>query len=124
MLPFSSYAVFSQMEPGMERETSIDLVVEVEEPKGSAEELSKVKDVLGSFQTSFKTSGASRSANVRNGASLINGTTLYPGEEFSTYEAVAPFSEANGYYMAGSYLNGQGGRQSWRWYLSGIYDPL
>lgn len=88
-------------------ETSIDLVVEVEEPKGSAEELSKVKDVLGSFQTSFKTSGASRSANVRNGASLINGTTLYPGEEFSTYEAVAPFSEANGYYMAGSYLNGQ-----------------
>lgn len=88
-------------------ETSIDLVVEVEEPKGSAEELSKVKDVLGSFQTSFKTSGASRSANVRNGADLINGTTLYPGEEFSTYEAVAPFSEANGYYMAGSYLNGQ-----------------
>lgn len=88
-------------------ETSIDLVVEVEEPKGSAEELSKVQDVLGSFQTSFKTSGASRSANVRNGASLINGITLYPGEEFSTYEAVAPFSTANGYYMAGSYLNGQ-----------------
>ena len=52
-------------------ETSIDLVVEVEEPKGSAEELSKVKDVLGSFQTSFKTSGASRSANVRN-LSLIH----------------------------------------------------
>jgi hypothetical protein len=44
---------------------------------------------------------------VANGARLINGTTLYPGEEFSAYEAVSPFSEANGYYMAGSYLNGQ-----------------
>jgi vancomycin resistance protein YoaR len=44
---------------------------------------------------------------VRNGCALINGVTLYPGEEFSTYDTVSPFSEANGYYMAGSYLNGQ-----------------
>lgn len=88
-------------------DTSINLVVSVDEPLGSEEELSKVKDVLGSFSTSFKTSGSSRSANVRNGCALINGTTLYPGEEFSTYDTVSPFSEANGYYMAGSYLNGQ-----------------
>ncbi|MGN1180101.1 MAG: VanW family protein [Suilimivivens sp.] len=86
---------------------SIDLVVAVDEPLGTKEELSRVKDVLGSFTTSFKTSGSSRSANVRNGCELINGTTLYPGEEFSTYEMVSPFSTANGYYMAGSYLNGQ-----------------
>lgn len=88
-------------------ETSIDLVVAVDEPLGSREELSKVKDVLGSFTTSFKTSGSSRSENVRNGCALINGTTLYPGEEFSTYDAVSPFTKDNGYYMAGSYLNGQ-----------------
>jgi vancomycin resistance protein YoaR len=85
----------------------IDLVIAVDEPKGNADDLSKVKDVLGTFTTSYSTSGSSRSANVANGARLINGTTLYPGEEFSAYEAVAPFSEANGYYMAGSYLNGQ-----------------
>ena len=85
----------------------IDLVVTVDEPEGSVEELSKVKDVLGTFTTSFSTSGSSRSANVTNGCRLINGRTLYPGEEFSAYEAVAPFTEANGYYMAGSYLNGQ-----------------
>lgn len=85
----------------------IDLVVAVDEPAGTAEELAKVKDVLGTFTTSYSTSGGSRSANVANGCSLINGTTLYPGEEFSAYEAVSPFSEANGYYMAGSYLNGQ-----------------
>ncbi len=88
-------------------ECDVDLVISVDEPAGTAEDLAKVKDVLGTFTTSFSTSGGSRSANVSNGCSLINGTTLYPGEEFSTYEAVAPFSQANGYYMAGSYLNGQ-----------------
>lgn len=86
---------------------SIVLSFEVQEPQGSAEELSAVKDLLASFSTSYSTSGSSRSANVENGCKLINGTTLYPGEEFSTYEAVAPFSTANGYYMAGSYMNGK-----------------
>ncbi|RKI90876.1 hypothetical protein D7V94_12210 [Parablautia intestinalis] len=93
---------------GWNREdASLDLVVRVDEARGTEEELAKVKDVLGTFTTSFKTSGPSRSANVRNGCALINGITLYPGDEFSTYEAVSPFSQANGYYMAGSYLNGQ-----------------
>lgn len=85
----------------------IRLNVAVEEPKGSAEELAQVKDVLATFTTSFSTSGTSRSANVTNGCNLINGTTLYPGEEFSTYKTVAPFSQANGYYMAGSYISGK-----------------
>ncbi len=85
----------------------VELVIETAEPKGSAEELASVTDMLGSFTTSYRTSGSSRSANVQNGAALINGTVLYPGEEFSTYETVAPFTQANGYYMAGSYLNGR-----------------
>ena len=87
--------------------TSIVLNVAVEQPKGSAEELMQVQDVLGTFTTSFTSSGTARTANVTNGCVLVNGTTLYPGEEFSTYETVAPFSQANGYYMAGSYLNGK-----------------
>ena len=86
---------------------TIALNIDVDEPLGKAEELAKVTDVLGSYSTSFSTSGSARSANVTNGCKLINGTTLYPGEEFSTYTAVAPFSEKNGYYMAGSYLNGK-----------------
>ena len=85
----------------------IQLNIAVEEPKGSAEELAQVKDILGTFTTSFSTSGTSRSANVTNGCNLINGTTLYPGEEFSTYQTVAPFSQANGYYIAGSYVSGK-----------------
>lgn len=86
---------------------SIGLEILVDEVRGSKEELAKVQDVLGTFSTSFKTSGSSRSANVRNGCALINGITLYPGDEFSTYETVSPFSTENGYHMAGSYLNGQ-----------------
>ena len=85
----------------------IALDVTVEEPKGSAEELAQVTDVLGSFTTSYSSSGAARSANVENGCHLIDGITLYPGEEFSTYQAVAPFTEKNGYYMAASYVSGR-----------------
>lgn len=88
-------------------DASLQLEVIVDEPRGSEEELARVKDVLGTFTTSFRTSGPSRSANVRNGCALINGATIYPGDEFSTYEAVSPFTESNGYYMAASYLNGQ-----------------
>lgn len=86
---------------------TIALAVMVSKPQGSVEELAQLTDVLGSFTTSYSTSGSSRSANVENGCRLINGTLLYPGDEFSTYETVAPFSKANGYYLAGSYMNGK-----------------
>lgn len=88
------------------QDASIDLVIDITEPKGSQEELVQVKDVLGTYTTSYSTSGKARSKNVENGCELINGTTLYPGEEFSTLQAILPFTEENGYYPAGSYLNG------------------
>ena len=86
---------------------SIDLVVTLQEPKGNAETLGKVKDILGTATTSYKSSGASRVTNVKTGGSHLNGITLYPGEQCSVLEAITPFSEANGYALAGSYLNGQ-----------------
>ena len=85
----------------------LNLEPQITEPEGSAEELANIKDLLGSFTTSFSTSGSNRCKNVSSGASHINGTVLYPGEEFSAYETVSPFTEANGYAMAGSYLNGE-----------------
>ena len=90
-----------------EQDAEIELVIITEEPERTADELEQVQDLLGSFTTSYSTSGSSRRANVENGCRLIDKTTLYPGEEFSTYSAVSPFSEDNGYYMAGSYLNGK-----------------
>lgn len=84
-----------------------EVSVQVEKPRGDAEQLAKVKDVLGSFQTSYSSSGSARSTNVSNGTKLVNGTLLYPGDTFSMYESVSPFTEENGYYLAGSYLNGK-----------------
>lgn len=89
------------------QDASIELVIDETQPKGNPDDLAKVKDVLGTFTTSYTTSSKARSANVENGCRLIDGITLYPGEEFSTYESIKPFTEENGYYPAGSYLNGK-----------------
>lgn len=86
--------------------TSFRLVVETEDPEGTYEQLSKVKDILGGYHTSFKSSGASRSANVANGASLINGNVIFPGEEYSFYDHIKPFTFENGYKMAAAYSSG------------------
>ena len=99
--------VKNYLENDWNRDTaSIPLEVAVARPQGKTEELEQVKDVLGTFTTSFSTSAKGRSANVRNGCSLINGTLLYPGDQFSAYDTIKPFTEENGYYLAGSYLNG------------------
>lgn len=89
------------------KDCAINLVITESHPQAKTEDLAQIQDVLGSFSTSYQTSGASRSANVENGCNLINGTILYPGEEFSTYETISPFSTENGYFLAGSYLNGK-----------------
>lgn len=87
-------------------DSTINLAVEVVEPIGTTEELEKVKDLLGSYSTDFHTSSAGRSANVKNATSKINGTLLYPGEEFSVYDTISPMNAENGYELAGSYENG------------------
>ncbi len=88
-------------------DAELELVVETEVPAGDSETLSKVKDVLGTFRTKYTNSGADRCTNVQNGCRLVNGTVLYPGEQFSVLSAITPFSEENGYKLAGSYSNGQ-----------------
>ncbi len=86
---------------------TIDLELEASEPKGSAEELAQVKDLLGECTTSYASSSSSRAKNVERGASLVHGTVLYPGEQCSFYELVAPIETDNGYFMAPSYASGQ-----------------
>ena len=87
-------------------DASIELTADVVEPEGTKEQLARVKDVLGTYTTDFSSSSAGRTQNVRNGASKINGHVIYPGEQFSVYEAVNPFTAENGYELAGSYENG------------------
>ena len=85
---------------------SVESAADVVDPNGTEEELGKVKDLLGGFNTSYASSGAGRSKNVENGANKINGSVIYPGDSFSVYEAVSPFEPENGYELAGSYENG------------------
>lgn len=87
-------------------DAALELAASVVEPEGTKEQLERVTDVLGTFTTDFGTSSAGRAQNVRNGANKINGAVLYPGEQFSVYEAVNPFTAENGYELAGSYENG------------------
>lgn len=87
-------------------DATVDLVVETQEPIGSAEELSMITDVLGTA-TTYYGSTVGRNQNVENGAAKLNGHVIYPGENFSVTAAVVPFDEANGYALAASYESGQ-----------------
>lgn len=87
-------------------DATIALVADVVEPEGNKESLAKVKDVLGTYHTNFSDSSASRITNIKNAVSKIDGTVLYPGEEFSVYAAIAPLDAGNGYELAGAYENG------------------
>ena len=54
-------------------DASIELVYDTDVPRGGDGSLNEVKDVLGTFTTSYASSGSARSANVANGCRLING---------------------------------------------------
>ncbi len=98
--------VYSEMSSWDKDDCRIELVGGMIEPKGKAADLEQIQDLLGSFTTSFSSSGRERSGNVRNGTKLLNGKLLYPGEQLSVYGTVSPFTEENGYFLAGSYSNG------------------
>ncbi len=79
----------------------------ISQPRGTEEELAVVKDLLGSHSTDYAYySTPPRAQNVENGTSKVNGAVLYPGDEFSFYEYVVPFTKENGYELAGSYSDG------------------
>lgn len=88
-------------------DVTVEAVVADEEPEYTAETLALCKDVLGTFSTTYGSSSASRANNLANGAKLINGSIVWPGDTFSTGKAMSPITVANGYSLAGAYENGQ-----------------
>ena len=87
-------------------DSSITLTTTVVQPQGSPEVLAQVTDKMGTYTTDYSTSAAGRKQNVANGASKVNGTLLYPGEQISIASKLNPISLENGYAMAGAYENG------------------
>ena len=84
----------------------VDAVIEEDIPKYTVDVLKKCDTIIGSFDTDFSGSSSSRVGNVSNAAKLINNTVLYPGDVFSAYEKMQPFTTQNGYFSAPSYVNG------------------
>lgn len=82
---------------------TIDLAVDRVSPDITQEELSLVKDVLGTATTDYSSSSWARATNVEVGCSKISGTLIFPGEGFSVTAAVTPFTAENGYEPAPSY---------------------
>ncbi|WP_077613225.1 VanW family protein [Clostridium sp. Marseille-P2415] len=92
---------------GLKEPVTANAVVAEVKPGITTEDLATIQDVLGTFSTSFSSSGASRSKNLQVGSGKINGRVLMPGETLSGYECMHPFTVANGYATAAAYENGQ-----------------
>lgn len=88
-------------------EISLQAKQEEDQPVYTRDIVEKCNTLLGSFTTEYASSAQGRAANLANGARLINNLVLYPGDIFSAYDILTPFTEANGYYVAGAYLNGE-----------------
>jgi vancomycin resistance protein YoaR len=90
-----------------QQDLELPAVVVDDQPKYTKDMVEKCNTVLASFSTTYTTSSSDRAGNLANGARLINNTVLYPGDVFSAYEKLTPFTTDNGYFEAGAYANGK-----------------
>lgn len=88
-----------------QKDIEIAAVVDEKEPEYTTEDFSAIQDVLGQGSTEYSQGNTARSQNLATGASKISGTVLMPGEQFSVYNTVAPFTAENGYENAGQYVS-------------------
>ena len=85
---------------------SIDLVTTVVQPKGDAEKLKAVKDVLGTYTTNYYGSTVGRRNNIQVGTKNVSGKLMYPGDTLSVSTAMQKRTVENGYMEASAYENG------------------
>lgn len=86
---------------------NIKLVTTLDEPKITKEQLEQITDTLGTYSTFFGRGKTNREKNIINATNRINGALLMPGEELSASEAMGENTAENGYFAAGSYLDGE-----------------
>lgn len=100
--------VVEQLNGAWDRQNiTLEMVLLETPPTHTLEELSVITDQLATYTTDFSSSSSNRINNVNNGALKIDETILYPGDEFSFTQAVAPFTAENGYEKAGAYASGK-----------------
>ena len=88
-------------------EGGITLVYSTTEYADNSAELSKITDLLGSATTGYQTGDTNHDTNVRLAAEHINGTVLYPGEEFSAEKIIGPTTKEYGFLPGDTYENGK-----------------
>ncbi|WP_159806285.1 VanW family protein [Cellulomonas citrea] len=89
-----------------ERKATVSLVATDPAQSTAALEALGVKEVVGEFATPL-TSEPKRTKNIANGAAIITGTLIRPGETFSLADALGPVDAAHGYVQAGAIVDGQ-----------------
>lgn len=94
---------------------TLEVAVEVIEPKYTTEMLDTITEIIGSH-VSFIDGNieTGRGWNVYHGSQMMHGTILLPGESYSVFEALSPFTYENGYEDAiafndGGYVDSVGG---------------
>ncbi len=88
---------------------AVNAVITVDEAFGDPEAVSKMDSCLGTGVTSFEINEKNqyRNTNIAVATAKVNGSIVYPGEEFSTITPMMPFTEAEGYVTAPTYEQGQ-----------------
>lgn len=86
---------------------SIDLKVNIKEPKISTEAAKSVNTLLAEFSTKFSTKDSNRVTNVVLSAKATSDVLLMPGEEFSYNNLTGKRTASNGYKDAPVIINGK-----------------
>lgn len=82
----------------------VKIDVEATKPRVTKEDLAQIKDVIGTFSTSYATSSPGRCNNIEIATSALNGAIVMPGETFSFNDVVGPRTVERGYKEAGTYV--------------------
>ncbi|BCZ44836.1 exported protein [Clostridium gelidum] len=88
----------------LDSKDNVTVDLETTKPRVTKEDLSKIKNVMGTFSSSYGTSAAGRSNNIEIATAAINGTVVMPGETFSFNDIVGPRTVERGYQEAGTYV--------------------
>ena len=81
-----------------------ELIISENSGNDRLKELEKIKDLLGTYTTSYGSSDSGRRTNIERASSLVNGHVLFPGEQLSVYNCIAPLEASNGYQSAHAYV--------------------
>ncbi|GKX32100.1 hypothetical protein SH1V18_45800 [Vallitalea longa] len=84
----------------------LTLVVEETKPQYTKEYYSNVKDVIGEYTTPHN-NNKDRTKNLIIACNKMNGSIVYPGEDFATHGAISPISTKNGYKAAPIFVSGE-----------------